>query len=169
MVQLTDDQQPHFLAEMSPRFEFAFDMRIVTGPISRLKGVNGSANDMLMMTIDGGDVSGPRIRGRVLPGGTEWPLVQTDGVSRIDARYAFVCDDGAVIGVHNTGLRRGPPDVMERLLARREVVDARTYYMRTWSRFDAPAGPHQWLGQSVFVGIGERHPELLHLRYYEMT
>lgn len=169
MIELTDDHRPRCLPLMPPQFAFAFDMRVVTGPISRLQAVNGSNNDLLMMTIDGGDVRGPRISGRILPGGTEWPLVQPDSVSRIDARYAFVCDDGAVIGVHNTGFRRGPPEVMARLLSRREVVDAREYYMRTWSRFDAPAGPHQWLGQSVFIGIGERHPELLHLRYYELT
>ena len=168
MIELNDDQQPHWLPDMPPQFEFAFHMRVVTGPISRLQQINGGGSDMLMMTIDGGDVRGPRVSGKLMPGGTEWPLVYPDGVSRIDARYSFVCDDGTVIGVRNSGFRRGPPEVMARLLSRREVVDARDYYFRTWSMFDAPAGPHQWLGQTVFVGIGERHPDLLHLRYYAM-
>lgn len=168
MLPLDPTRQARWLPEMPPCFEFAFETRVVTGPISRLHQVNGSDADLLMMTIDGGDVTGPRFNGRILPGGTEWPLVRPDGVSRIDARYSLQHDDGSVIGVRNAGFRRGPPEVMARLLARTEVVDARSYYFRTWSMFDAPAGPHAWMSSTVFVGIGERHPDLLFLRYYAM-
>jgi hypothetical protein len=166
--ELDPSVQSLWLPQMLPRFEFAFEMRVVTGPISRLPHVNGSDNDLLMMTIDGGDVKGPSLSGHILPGGTEWPLVRPDGVSCIDARYTFVTDDGTPIGVRNTGFRSGPPEVMARLFARQEVVDARSYYLRTWSRFDAPAGERAWLSSQVFVGIGERHPQLLFLRYYAL-
>ena len=168
MIELNSTHRSHWLPDMPPEFQFAFETRVLTGPISRLSKVNGSDCDLLMMTIDGGDITGPMLNGKVLPGGTEWPLVRPDGVSRIDARYSLKADDGAVIGVRNTGFRRGPDDVMARLLSRKEVVDARSYYFRTWSMFDAPEGVHSWMSSTVFVGIGERHPEVLFLRYYAM-
>ncbi len=162
------DAAPVWLPEMQPRWEYAFEMRVLTGPISRLRQVNGSHDDLLLMAIEGGDVRGPRISGQIVAGGSEWPVQRADGVSLVDARYSFVADDGTPIGVRNTGFRRGPPEVIARLMARQELVDARSYYLRTWSRFDAPAGAHEWLSQHVFVGIGERHPELLFLRYYAL-
>jgi hypothetical protein len=168
MQTLAPTLKPLWLPDMLPNFQFAFETRVLTGQISKLPSVNGANCDLLMMNIEGGDICGPMLNGTVLPGGTEWPLVRPDGVSRIDARYSLQADDGTVIGVRNTGFRRGPPDVMARLLSRKEVVDARSYYFRTWSMFDAPAGPHAWMASSVFVGVGERHPNVLFLRYYAM-
>ena len=36
--------------------------------------------------ITGGTFSGPRLSGKVLPGGADWQLVRADGVACLDAR-----------------------------------------------------------------------------------
>jgi hypothetical protein len=97
--------------------------------------------------IVGGRFEGPRIRGRVLPGGGDWQLQRPDGVLEIEARYTLQADDGTLVYVHNSGV----------------VIRSATPYARTTPRFEAPAtGPHAWLNQSIFVAsIGIEQPDPL--------
>ena len=96
--------------------------------------------------ITGGTFEGPRITGEVIPGGADWQTVRPDGVTLVEAIYAIRARDGAVISVRNRGLVT-PQD------------DGRRY-VRTVPSFEAPAGPHDWLNRSVFVGtINLANPE----------
>ena len=65
--------------------------------------------------ITGGKFSGPRLSGRILPGGADWQLIRADGVAFLDARYTLETGDGALIYVSNQGYRHGAPDVIARL------------------------------------------------------
>ena len=67
--------------------------------------------------ITGGKFSGPRLSGRVLPGGADWQVVRADGVAELDARYTIETADGALIYVANRGVRHGPAEVIRRLAA----------------------------------------------------
>ena len=60
-----------------------------------------------VVDITGGQVEGPRLRGRVLPG-ADWQIVRPDGVTDIQARYGIETDAGARIVVASDGLRHGP-------------------------------------------------------------
>jgi hypothetical protein len=42
-----------------------------------------------MVAITGGTVRGPKLSGRILPGGADWQLIRSDGVADISARYTF--------------------------------------------------------------------------------
>src|ERR1019366_5374215 len=42
-----------------------------------------------VIDIMGGAFSGPRLSGRVLPGGVEWQIVRSDGIVEVDARYTL--------------------------------------------------------------------------------
>jgi len=128
-------------------------------------GTLGGMGVRMMIPILGGDFEGPAVHGRILPGGAEWPLIRPDGVGTVDARYTLETDDGVLINVRNTGYRHGPPEVMAKLNAK-EAVDPLAYYLRTYTVFEAPDGPYEWLARHVFIGIGERQPEVLFLRYY---
>jgi hypothetical protein len=44
----------------------------------------------------------------VLPGGADWQILTHDGVSRLEARYTLKTPEGALILVHNRGLRHAP-------------------------------------------------------------
>ncbi|WFE76618.1 DUF3237 domain-containing protein [Roseinatronobacter sp. S2] len=159
------DETPIWLPNMTPQLEFAFATKVTVNPARNIGNLHGSG-ERLIMTVGGGTVAGPDIRGEILPGGTEWPLVRPDGVDSIDARYSFETDDGVLINIRNTGYRVIAPELRAQMKAR--VVDAGQYYFRTYSVFEAPVGKYDWLTRNVFIGFGERHPETLHLWYYKV-
>ena len=166
--QLDDSHQPRKLAGMLPKFEYVLQTRVITGK-GMTMGSYGGMGTRIMVPVVGGDFDGPAgLKGRIVPGGTEWPLVRADTVGTIDARYSFETDDGVFFNVRNTGFRYGPPEVMQKLNSGDGWVDPELYYFRTWAVFEAPVGKYDWLSRFVFLGIGERVPECLYVRYYKM-
>ena len=67
---------------------------------TRLLG-EGPLGERRIVPITGGHFAGPRIRGRVLPGGADRQLIRRDGVKRLEALYEIEAEDGAVITVLN--------------------------------------------------------------------
>jgi len=120
------------------------------------------------LSILGGTFEGPALKGRVLPGGADWQIIQADGLSELDTRYTLETDSGDLIYVQNRGIRHAPADVMERLLAG-EPVDPAQVYFRTTPVFETAAPSLQWLTRSVFVGTGERQPLTVTIRFWRMT
>ena len=82
-----------------------------------------------------------------------------------DAHYLLEASDGTKIRLRNHGYRYGPKEVIDRLLAY-QPVDPASYYMRMTPSFEVPAGPHAWLGKTVFVGTGNRRPSYSIFRYW---
>jgi hypothetical protein len=70
-----------------------------------------------------GTVDGPRLTGKVLPGGADWQIVRADGVVHLTARYTIETAAGALVLVDAEGYRHGPREVMA-ALTRDETVDA---------------------------------------------
>ncbi len=117
-----------------------------------------------IIPILGGTVDGPKLRATVLPG-ADWQIIRADGTVELEARYTLEAADGTLISVVNRGVRHGPPEVMEKLLAG-EPVDPASYYFRCTPSFETAAHAHQWLTRTVFVASGERHPDRVELRFY---
>src|SRR5258706_10957817 len=65
--------------------------------------------------VPSGHFEGPRLRGKVLPGGGDWTLLRGDGVLELDLRLTLETDDGALIHMTSFGLRHGPPGVIAAL------------------------------------------------------
>jgi hypothetical protein len=107
--------------------------------------------------ITGGAFEGPRLRGRVLPGGGDWTLLRADGVLELDLRVTLETDDGALIHMASFGLRHGPPDVLA-ALGRGESVDPARYYFRTSPRFETSAPAYAFLNRLLAVASGDRRP-----------
>ena len=105
--------------------------------------------------IGGGHFEGPRLRGRVLPGGGDWTLLRGDGVLELDLRVTLETDDGALIHMASFGLRHGPPEVLA-ALARGESVDPATYYFRTTLRFETADPKYAFLNRLLAVSTGDR-------------
>lgn len=112
--------------------------------------------DRRMVGIAGGRFAGPRLSGRILPGGADWQLVRADGIAEIEARYILETEDGLRVQVRSEGVRHGPPEVMA-ALARGETPDPSLYYFRTCMRFEA-TGRLAWLNGTLAVAEGERLP-----------
>lgn len=117
--------------------------------------------------ITGGSFSGPRLSGRVLPGGADWQVIRSDGVAYLDARYTLETADGALIYVNNKGYRHGPKEVIERL-ARGEDVDPALYYMRATPWFETSAAQYAWLNRTICVASGTRRAAAVELDFYEV-
>jgi Protein of unknown function (DUF3237) len=105
--------------------------------------------------ITSGHFEGPRLRGRVLPGGGDWTVLRSDGVLELDLRVTLETDDGALIHMTSFGLRHGPPEVLA-ALARGESVDASRYYFRTTPRFETGHAKYAFLNRLLAVASGDR-------------
>jgi hypothetical protein len=105
-----------------------------------------------IIDIKGGTVSGPKLQGKILPGGADWQYIRDDNVTYLDARYTIEADDGALIYVTNQGYRHGPDEVIEKLIRGEPVKDQ-----------------HDWLNRTIFVASGGRDPDAVRLSFFEVT
>lgn len=148
-----------------PELEFVFRLTITLGPPLDQGTYDGQRRRII--PILGGTVEGPLFKGVVLPGGADWQTVrEADGVASIYARSTLQHEDGTIVSMINRGVRRGPAEVMARLAAG-ERVDPRSYYFRACPQFEAQPGAHEWLAQNVFLCLGKRWPDSVHLDIYK--
>ena len=130
-------------------------VRIAAAPPQKLGAVSHGVRSIVPVT--GGDFEGPRLRGRILPGGGDWLLLRSDGVLELDLRITLETDDHALIYMTFQGLRHAPPDVIA-ALGRGEVVDPASYYFRTVPRFETSTERYAFLNRIVTIGVGETRP-----------
>ena len=124
--------------EATPKIELAFSARVLLEPTREIGTTPYGIRRRI--PIIGGTFEGPRIRGRIVPGGAAWQLQRADNYTLIEADYMIEADDGTQIHVRNRGLTNT------------RVPGAKARYLRTVPEFEAPSGPHEWLNQSIFVG-----------------
>jgi hypothetical protein len=117
--------------------------------------------------ITGGTVNGPKLQGRVLPGGADWQIVRADGAADIQARYTIETDARARILVNSEGVRHGPPEVLA-ALARGDNVDPSLYYFRTVMRFETSDPAVHWLNRILALARGAREALAVRLDVYEV-
>jgi hypothetical protein len=91
--------------------------------------------------ITGGSFAGDRLRGKVLPGGGDWTVERSDGVTELDLRITLETDDGALIHMTFEGIRDdGAPGAP---------------YFRTVLRFETAESKYSFLNHLLAVGAGE--------------
>ncbi len=152
-------------AAPTPALTHVFSLRGELAPPLEYGRIDGLRERFIPVT--GGSVYGPKLTGRVLPGGGDWQSVADDGLSHVLARYSLEADDGTLIGVTNTGVRTASLPVMEKLVAGIEVPpDA--YYFRTNPVFQVQAGPHEWLRRHLFIARGIRKPDHVIVDFYRV-
>jgi hypothetical protein len=149
----------------APALTFAFEVRAQVAPPVEIGQIAQGRRRIVQIT--GGTFEGPGLKGRIVPGGADWQLIQADGFSELDTRYTLETDTKQIIYVQNAGIRHAPPDVMKRLLAG-EAVDPSLVYFRTVPKFETSAPELQWLVRSVFIGIGERYPSDVRIRFWRV-
>ena len=116
----------------------------------------------------GGTFSGPRLNGRMIPGGADYQYWRSDGATEIHARYVLETDKGALIYVENTGIRHAPPEAMARLAAG-QPVDPAVVYFRSVARLETSAKDLAWLNRGIFLCSGARFPDRVLIRIFEVT
>jgi hypothetical protein len=128
-------------------------LQVVVGPPQRVGDVPHGAR--VIAPVTSGSFEGPRLRGKVLPGGADWTLVRSDGVLELDLRLSLETDDRALIYLTSFGLRHGPSEVLA-ALGRGELVDPSTYYFRTAPRFETGASQYAFLNRLIAISSGDR-------------
>ncbi len=134
-----------------PQLEFLFEISVyVASPLTIGQTPHGYRR---IAPITGGSFEGPRLKGKILPGGGDWLLVRPDGVGEIDARATLQTDDGALIYVTNRGYLTHIPELAPRWAAGEQIPHEEYYFMVT-PYFETNAAQYTWLQQVVAIGMG---------------
>ncbi len=114
-------------------------LRLNTAPTQNVgPGPHGTR---VTFPITGGSFEGERLRGKVLPGGSDWTVKRSDGVVELDLRITMETDDGALIQMTFEGIRDdGAPGAP---------------YFRTVPRFETAEPKYSFLNRLLAVGTGE--------------
>lgn len=146
-----------------PRLEPICNARVAVAAPRSLGRVAGG--ERRIVDITGGEVAGPKLAGRILPGGADWQIVRDDGTAVLEARYTIEAADGALIYVRNYGYRHGPRDVLARI-AKGEEVDPALDYFRTAPVFETAAPQYDWLNRTVAVCSAMRTLDRVIIDFY---
>jgi hypothetical protein len=137
------------LIERDPvRVELVMQLVVTCSPPEKVGGAAQSKDGRReeIWPIVGGRFEGKGIRGTVVPGGGDFPVVRPDGVEVIDALYRLKTDDGVTILIHNVGLTYpGARPGGERY--------------RLAPQFTAPVGKYDWLNRSLFIATLTEVPQ----------
>jgi Protein of unknown function (DUF3237) len=150
----------------APGLRFVADIRVEVSQPTTI-GETGTGLRRIVPIL-GGTVKGPRLGGRVLPGGADYQILRADGVMELEAKYVLETTSGALIYVVNRGLRHGPKEAVEKLM-RGEAVDPNLIYFRAVPSFETAAPEFRWMMKSLFICSGTRLPNQVRLRLYEIT
>lgn len=148
-----------------PAMRFAFMVKVVVGPIQDLGQT--ARGHRRIVDILGGEASGPRFEGEILPGGADWQVLRPDGTIEVVARYTIKARSGALVYVQNDGLRVASPEIAARM-SKGERVPFDSYRFRTAPRFETSDPALKWLETSTFVGVAARTPDRVAIGFHEV-
>jgi hypothetical protein len=120
-----------------------------------------------IIPILGGEVRGEGIRGTIFPAGADFQTIRPNGLTELEAKYAFEMDDGAIVYIENTGIRSGPKELLNRI-ANGETVDPASIYFRSVPKFETGAQNYRWLMENLFVGVGARYPDRVEIDVHQV-
>lgn len=149
----------------SPGLRFAFMVKVKVAPMVD-HGIT-SVGHRRVVDILGGEVSGLRLNGEILPGGADWQVVRPDGTIHVEARYTIRATSGGLIYVRNDGVRVASPEVLA-ALGRGEIVDPAHYYFRTSPRFETADPALAWMQDAIFVGVATRAATGVAIGFHEV-
>jgi len=101
--------------------------------------------------VKAGEVTGPRVRGKILPVGGDWLLVRSDGIAILDVRATVQTQDGALIYTTYSGVSDLGADGYQRFLqGTLEPVGQ----IRIAPRYHTTHPDYLWLNRIQCLGIG---------------
>lgn len=128
---------------------------------------NGPYGMRQIFDVTGGEVTGDRLRGRVLPSGADWILVGGDGVGRLDVRATIETHDGANVYVSYTGVMHMTEAVMNAVSGGGFTEFGKTYFYVS-PRFETGDPRYAWLNRIFAVSQGRVGPLRVEYRVFEV-
>ncbi len=148
-----------------PALEPAFDVQAALGPLED-HGMTRTGHRRVIPIV-GGQVSG-LFDAQILPGGADWQLVRPDGAIEIDTRYSARTPAGEYVHFRTSGVRSGPPHILEALL-RGDPADPSEYYFRVAVYLETSAPRLAALQRSIFVASAIREADRVYYTAYRVT
>jgi len=133
-----------------PQLAFLCTVSLETAPPQAI-GDNPHGNRQVV-PVTGGSFEGPRLKGKVLPGG-DWVLQRPDGVRELDGRLTWQTEDGVLLYVTYRGYRAKISPVLPHWMAG-DHIPADEYYHMITLHFETSAPQYAWLEQVVVIGRG---------------
>ena len=102
--------------------------------------------------VTGGEVTGPKVRGKILAGGGDWITVRPDGVGRLDVRATVETHDGALLYITYTGVADLGEDGYQRV----EWGDLPAQVpLRAAATIHTSHADYRWLNRLQLLNVGE--------------
>ena len=134
-----------------PRLEFLFELSALL--VEPLQAVGETPHGTRKIgVVREGSFNGPRLKGRLLPGGGDWALTRPDGVMELNVRVTLETDDGALIFMTYRGyLIHGAADS--------DPASQEVEYFVVTPYFETSAAQYAWLQRVITIGMGGSTPE----------
>jgi len=112
--------------------------------------------------VTGGEITGPKLRGRLRTVGGDWLCLRPDGIGLLDVRATLELEDGALIYTSYGGVADFGHDGYERFLAGNPPARVA---LRIAPRYYTGHSEYLWLNRVQCVGIGEVDMEQMRVSY----
>ena len=106
---------------------------------------------LLIFNVNGAELSGPRVSGKVIQPSGDWIRIQQNGNWKLDVRLLFETDSGDHIYCYYTGTLKGSVELSRRI-AEGERIPGDEMYFRSTPYFETSAANYLWLNDIVCVG-----------------
>jgi len=125
----------------NPETEFVMQLVVTLGKTYTLGDTPHGKRTVIPIT--GGTFQGPNIKGRILSGGADYQLYDTECArTELEAIYSIQTDDGVYVHVRNRGLISSGKDEEGRP----------TTYFKAAPEFEAPNdSKYAWLNNALFI------------------
>jgi hypothetical protein len=135
---------------MSYRSEYLFSYEVSVAPPEVIGPCPGDIR--LNFGLTGGEVHGPKLQGKVRPGGGDFASLRSDGVIMVDVRGLLESHDGALIDIAYQGVLDLGPEGYANFL--KGVMPAELK-IRAAPRLRTAHPAYQWLNRLQCYSIGE--------------
>ena len=127
--------------EQFPTVEFVFEERVTLAPATVVGETPSGQRQYIPIT--GGTIKGPKLNGRVIPGGWDYQNRLAQGCFSMTADYFLQADDGTIIHILNESFSCGTPG-----------PDGQRSFFHP--RFEAPIdSAYAWMNGGSFVAVLE--------------
>jgi hypothetical protein len=131
--------------------ELLMDLELETGG-----GGGGSVGNRSIIAVTGGTFEGPKLRGKVLSPGADWPMTMGDGLRILDVRTVLMTDDDQRIYCFYRGVVYTPP------------AGQGERYWRITPAFETASEKYAWLNRIAAVGVSYTVPQRVSYRIFQI-
>jgi hypothetical protein len=131
--------------------EFLMDLVLETAPAVTI-------GPRTVVGVTAGTFEGPKLKGKVIGPGADWPMRISDTLRILDVRTILVTDDDQKIYMTYRGVIRTPP-----------AGQPGDRYWRTTPIFETDSKKYEWITQIVAVGVSFTVPQRVAYRIFEIV